>query len=185
MKTPILTIENEERTPRNAAEEGGVDLGKRKRGSEVKSPRKKPRRGDRPEEMEKEWKRWEKRKERMEKRGKKKEKEEELEKEERELWKEVKEELDEELRLERKVSKETYFVVGKMLEKYKKGKKELSQHQIKAAKRIYTMYKDLEFDDGVGIGEVVHSQKLDLSKLARKKWVSKILGGRSCYGKPI
>jgi len=48
------------------------------------------------------------------------------------------------------------------------------------------MYKtDTEFDDGVGIREVVEAQRLDLTNLARKKWVSKILGGRSCYGKPI
>ena len=43
----------------------------------------------------------------------------------------------------------------------------------------------MEFDDGVGIGEVVKVQKLDLSNLARKKWVSKILGGRNCYSKLI
>ena len=123
---------------------------------------------------------------RDEEKEKRKREEEKIEREEGELWKEIKEELEFERKDGGKVSKETYFVIGKALEKYKKGKRELSQHQIKAAKRIYLMYKtDKEFDDGVGIGEVVGAQKLDLTNLTRKKWVSKILGGRSCYGKPI
>jgi len=127
------------------------------------------------------WRRWRERK-----KEKETEEKEEDEKELRELWKEVKEELDLEIKLKGTVSKEMYYVVGKMLQKYKKGNKELSEHRIKTAKRIYSMYrKTKEFDDGIGIRKIARDKSLNFSNLARREWVSKILGGRSCYGKPI
>ncbi|CAG8574703.1 6649_t:CDS:2 [Paraglomus occultum] len=46
----------------------------------------------------------------------------------REMWEEVKKEMELELKGEKGLSKEMYYIIGCVLENYKKGKKELSQH---------------------------------------------------------
>ncbi|CAG8554219.1 5903_t:CDS:2, partial [Paraglomus occultum] len=89
------------------------------------------------------------------------------------LWKETRKELDMEImaRGVKGVSKEMYYLVGKMLARYEKGKKDLMQHQIKTAKRIYLIYGEEEdLEDGTNIRKIARVGKLDLSKLARKEW---------------
>ena len=77
------------------------------------------------------------------------------------------------------ISKDLYYIIGGVLEKYSEGKNELSRHRCRAAKNIYSMYKTYdEVDDGVTIRDVAR-------KTCRRTWVSKILGGRGCYDKPM
>jgi len=104
----------------------------------------------------------------------------------RKLWEDVKEEMELELKGGGTINKGLYYTIGLVIENYPKGKKELSQYRIKIAKRIYTMYRNSdEIDDEIGIYKISREKERELRKLARRQWVSKILGGRSCYDESV
>jgi hypothetical protein len=97
----------------------------------------------------------------------------------REIWEKVKREMELESRGNGRITKELYYIIGKVLNRYKEGRKELSRHRYRTAMKIYLTYKNSdEVDDGVGIRDILYGTR-------RLNWESKILGGRSCYGKPI
>jgi len=118
-------------------------------------------------------------------RKRRKERKEEIEEEWRETWEEVKEEMELELKGGEILSKEMYYVIGGILANYPKGKKELPRYRCRAAQRIYSVYDSQEeVNDGIYLTKLVRCTKNNLGRLFRREWVSKILGGRSCYGKP-